>query len=58
MQSQVYLNLQFYYQGSDGTRYHSRTLPYASVGTAVADVNGDGKNEVVVLGEKRLYVYQ
>ena len=24
----------------------------------VADVNDDGKNEVVVLGEERLYVYQ
>ena len=57
-QSQVYLNPQFRYQGSDGTRYRSQTLPYASVGMIVADVNGDGKNEVVVLGEKRLYVYQ
>ncbi len=57
-QRQVYLNPQFRYQGSDGTRYRSQTLPYASVGMVVADVNGDGKNEVVVLGEKALYVYQ
>lgn len=57
-QQQVYLNPQFRYQGNDGTRYRSQTLPYASVGMVVADVNGDGKNEVVVLGEKRLYVYQ
>lgn len=57
-QRQVYLNPQFRYQGSDGTRYRSQTLPYASVGMLVADVNGDGKNEVVVLSEKRLYVYQ
>ena len=55
-QSQVYLNPQFRYQGSDGTRYRSQTLPYASVGMIVADVNGDGKNEVVVLGEKRVSV--
>lgn len=57
-QRQVYLNPQFRYQGSDGTRYRSQTLPYAAVGMIVADVNGDGKNEVVVLGEKNLYVYQ
>ncbi len=57
-QRQVYLNPQFRYQGSDGTRYRSQTLPFASVGMVVADVNGDGKNEVVILGEKTLYVYQ
>ncbi|MEG1610359.1 MAG: VCBS repeat-containing protein [Bilophila sp.] len=57
-QQQVYLNPQFRYQGNDGTRYRSQTLPYAAVGMVVADVNGDGKNEVVVLGEKRLFVYQ
>ena len=33
--------------------------PYLNITEwSVADVNGDGKNEVVVLGEKRLYVYQ
>lgn len=57
-QRQVYLNPQFRYQGSDGTRYRSQTLPYASVGMVVADVNGDGKNEVVVASEKRVHVYQ
>ncbi|MEG2140149.1 MAG: VCBS repeat-containing protein [Bilophila sp.] len=57
-QQQVYLNPQFRYQGNDGTRYRSQTLPYAAAGMVVADVNGDGKNEVVVLGEKRLFVYQ
>ena len=44
-QRQVYLNPQFRYQGSDGTRLRSQTLPYAAVGMVVADVNGDGKNE-------------
>ncbi len=57
-QRQVYLNPQFRYQGSDGTRLRSQTLPYAAVGMVVADVNGDGKNEIVVLSEKRLYVYR
>ena len=57
-QRQVYLNPQFRYQGSDGTRLRSQTLPYAAVGMVVADVIGDGKNEIVVLSEKRLYVYR
>lgn len=57
-QRQVYLNPQFRYQGSDGTRYRTQSLPFASVGMVVADVNGDGKNEIVILGEKRLGVYQ
>ena len=57
-QRQVYLNPQFRYQGSDGTRLRSQTLPYAAVGMVVADVTGDGKNEIVVLSEKRLYVYR
>ncbi len=57
-QRQVYLNPQFRYQGSDGTRLRSQTLPYAATGMAVADFNGDGKNEVAVLSEKRLYVYR
>ena len=56
-QSQVYLNPQFRYQGSDGTRYRSQTLPYASVGMIVADVNGDGKNEIALLSENHLRIY-
>ncbi len=57
-QRQVYLNPQFRYQGSDGTRLRSQTLPYAAIGMVVADVNGDGKNEIVVASDKRIYVYQ
>lgn len=57
-QSQVYLNPQFRYQGSDGTRYRTQTLPFAALGMEIADVNGDGKNEIVLLSEKRVYVYQ
>lgn len=56
-QRQVYLNPQFRYQGSDGTRLRSQTLPYAAIGMVVADVNGDGKNEIVVASDKRVYVY-
>lgn len=57
-QRQVYLNPQFRYQGSDGTRLRSQTLPYAAIGMVVADVNGDGKNEIVVASDKRVYVYR
>ena len=57
-QSQVYLNPQFRYQGTDGTRYRSQALSFPAVGMEVADVNGDGKNEIVILGESRLYIYQ
>lgn len=56
--SQAYLNSQLRYQDSDGTRYRSQTLPYASVDMVVADVDDDGKDEMVVLGGRYLYVYQ
>ena len=57
-QRQVYLNPQFRYQGTDGTRLRSQTLPYAAVGMVVADVNGDGTNEIVIASDKRVYVYR
>ena len=55
---QVYLNPQFRYQGADNSRLRSQTLPYASVSMAVADVTGDGKNNVLLLSNRALYVYQ
>ena len=54
---QTYLNPQFRYQGADGNRLRSQALPFASNGMAVADVTGDGKINVVLLGERDVRVF-
>ncbi len=54
---QVYCNPQFHYQGGDDLQKRSQALPFASIGIVVADVTGDKKNEVVLLGEHQVYVY-
>lgn len=59
-QQEVYLNPQFRYQGagsSDGSRLTSSKLPYTMVDFAVGKFVGDGKNQVAVLGEHKLYIY-
>ena len=59
-QQQVYLNPQFRYQGAgaaDGSRLRSQRLPYSMVDMAVADFNGDGKNEIAVLSDHNLRIY-
>ena len=59
-QNQVYLNPQFRYQGAgaaDGLRIRTQRLKYNMVDMAVGDFNGDGKTEIAVLGEHRLYIY-
>lgn len=59
-QQQVYLNPQFRYQGAgagDGSRLRSQRLKDNMVDMAVGDFNGDGKNEVAVLGDHRLTIY-
>lgn len=59
-QQEVYLNPQFRYQGAgsgDGSRLTSSKLPYTMVDFAVGDFNGDGKNEVAILGEHKLHIY-
>ncbi|MGE9984094.1 FG-GAP-like repeat-containing protein [Desulfovibrio sp. SGI.169] len=59
-QQQVYLNPQFRYQGagaSDGSRLRSQRLKDNMVDMAVGDFNGDGKNEVAVLGDHKLTIY-
>lgn len=59
-QRQVYLNPQFRYQGAgagDGSRLRSQRLKGNMVDMAVGDFNGDGKNEVAVLGDHRLTIY-
>jgi hypothetical protein len=55
---QTYLNPQFRYQGADGSRQRSQTLDFASVAMEVADVNGDGRNEIVIADENYVRVYR
>ena len=57
----VYLNPQFRYAGSSGqddSRLRSQTLQYKSVGMEVVDADGDGRNEIFILGDNRLYAYR
>ena len=59
-QQQVYLNPQFRYQGAwanDASRLRSQRLPNKMVDMAVGDFNGDGKNEIAVLGDHKLTIY-
>ncbi len=59
-QQATYLNPQFRYQGSgagDGSRLRSQRLKEAMVDMAVADFNGDGKNEIALLTDNSLIIY-
>lgn len=59
-QQQMYLNPQFRYQGAganDNSRLRSQRLPENMVDMAVGDFNGDGKNEIAVLGDHKLTIY-
>lgn len=59
-QQQAYLNPQFRYQGSgatDGSRLRSQRFKYNMVDMAVADFNGDGKNEIAILSDTMLHIY-
>ncbi len=57
---EFYLNPQFRYQGGTETpgRWRSPSLPYVSSGMVVGDVDADGKNEIIVLGEHTVYAYR
>lgn len=57
---EVYLNPQFRYSGSsveDDSRLRSQALPFPAIGMEVADVDGDGRNEVLVLSDHSLRAY-
>ena len=55
----VYMNPEFRYEGYTGSDAYIRAqaLPFPSVGFAVADVDLDGKNEIVILEDHRIHVY-
>ena len=59
-QTESYLNPQFRYQGNsaDGSRIRSQRLKDEMVDMAVADFNGDGRNEIAVLHDHRLVIYK
>lgn len=55
-----YLNPQFRYSGdaqSEG-RMRTRSLPFASVGMVAADIDSDGRTEVLVLGDHSVSAYR
>ncbi|MDD2965982.1 MAG: VCBS repeat-containing protein [Desulfovibrionaceae bacterium] len=59
--AEYYLNPQFRYQGgsqNDNSRLHSQKLPFGMVDMAVGDFNKDGKNEVAVLSDHKLYMFR
>lgn len=55
----AYLNPNFRYAGPSDTPgvWRSQSMPIVSRGIAVADVNGDGQNEVVILAQHSVEVY-
>jgi len=57
---QVYLNPNFRYAGNADTpgSWRSQSLPYAANGIAIGDLDGDGKNEVVVFSDSEVHVYR
>lgn len=60
-QQQVYLNPQFRYQGTgaeDGSRLRSRVLPFVMVDFVVGKFSGQGGNEVAVLSDHKLHIYE
>ncbi len=59
-QQNVYLNPQFRYQGAgagDGSRLRSQRIKENMVDMAVADFNGDGKNEIAIISDHKLTIF-
>lgn len=57
---QVYLNPQFRYAGNENvdTRMRSQSLPFAARGMVVGDLDGTGKNAVMLLDEHVVRAYR
>ncbi len=56
----AYANPSLKYQDSDTSmgRWRSQTFPFASRGMVVCDGDGDGKNEIFIMTDTRLFAYQ
>lgn len=54
----TYLNPEIRYQGMETDRLRSQMLNVESSGMEVADFDGDGKNEVLLLDSARLHAYR
>jgi len=59
VQGDTYLNPSLRYQGSESatSQIRSQMLKYECLGMDVADIDGDGKNEVIMLSSNALYAY-
>ena len=57
--SGTYLNSSLRYQGEESTasQIRSQMLKYECFGSEIADIDGDGKNEVLMLAKRKLYAY-
>ncbi len=55
----VYLNPNFRYAGPSDTPgvWRSQSMPLVSCGISIADLNGDGHNEVAILGEHSVQTF-
>ena len=56
----TYLNSSLRYQGmeSEVSQIRSQMLKYECYGSQVADIDGDGKNEVLMLSQRQLFAYR
>lgn len=54
----VYLNPEIRYQGAETDRLRSQMLNFESGGMEVADIDGDGKNEILMFDSNNLYAYR
>lgn len=56
----TYLNPNFRYAGNADSpgSWRSQSLPFACNGMAIGDVDGDGKNEVVLISDNQVSIYR